>query len=396
MRQRDARRFPPAPVGWSAQREIAARFPALAERYRAALPQLRVLERRLDDEEARGRDTAYLRQALTELRWRFEYTADLAAAERALDRIGRAGALPALPGASIPAPDGSFGIGTEVWFLQLDASVDHWLAADAKAGGTPQRLLDRINAPDRLLGYLDSLLVSRLDQEGVDHRKELNFATANLVRLILQRRPVGYPWHPALEPAIRGFIADWQDPATGFFGAGYELDGRRFRTADLSMTFHMARYLDGAIGYWPQLVDTLIRIRADRYPNGWLDAAGMTAHNNYDVAVLFRLGWAKIGAAQRRVAQDELLRLTEWCLTRALAGDGTIILRAASESLPESYYFTVAFLDTVGFFDPKKRFWTDRDFADAPVLKARLEAGLLHLDPAQPMVPMALERLRAS
>ena len=162
------------------------------------------------------------------------------------------------------------------------------------------------------------------------------------------------------------------------------------------MTFHMARYLDGAIGYWPQLVDTLIRIRADRYPNGWLDAAGMTAHNNYDVAVLFRLGWAKIGAALRRQAQDELLRLTEWCLTRAIAGDGTIVLRAASESLPESYYFTVAFLDTVGFFDPEKRFWTDRDFAGAPVLKARLEAGLSHLDPAQPMVRMALERLRAS
>ncbi|HEY1260267.1 MAG TPA: hypothetical protein VGF34_13550 [Stellaceae bacterium] len=389
-------RFVQAPPGWNAQREIAARFPALAERYRAVLPQMRSLEARLDADEACGRDTSYLRQALAELRWRFEYTADLAGAERTFDRIVRTAARSGLPSVSAAGGEGGFGIGTEVWFLEIDASVDHWLAAAALADGTPPRLLDRVNDPDRLISYLDGLLVSRLDRDAVDHRKELNFATANLVRLILQRRPVGYPWHPRLEPAIRSFIADWQDPATGFFGAGYELDDRCFRTADLSMTFHMARYLDGDIGYWPQLVDTLIGMREARYPNGWLDEAGMTSHNNYDVAVLFRLGWDKISAEQRRRAQHELAHLTDWCLTNAIAADGTIALRAASESLPESYYFTIAFLDTVGFFDPAKRFWTDRPFAGAAEVKAQLETGLSHLDPAQPMARMARERLHAS
>ena len=47
--------------------------------------------------------------------------------------------------------------------------------------------------------------------------------------------------------------------------------------------------------------------------------------------------------------------------------------RAVGESLPESYYFTIAFLDTVGYFDPAKRFWTERDFPEAPALRARLE-----------------------
>ena len=66
--------------------------------------------------------------------------------------------------------------------------------------------------------------------------------------------------------------------------------GHRLRTADLSLTFHMARYLDGAIGYWPQLIDTLFAIRGRRYPNGWLDEIGLTNHNNYDVAVLLQFG----------------------------------------------------------------------------------------------------------
>ena len=59
------------------------------------------------------------------------------------------------------------------------------------------------------------------------------------------------------------------------------------------MTFHMARYLKGKINYWQQLIDTLLEIRDDRYPNGWLDDEGLTTHNNYDVATLFKLGWGK-------------------------------------------------------------------------------------------------------
>ena len=94
------------------------------------------------------------------------------------------------------------------------------------------------------------------------------------------------------------------------------------RTADLSLTFHMARYLDGRIGYWPQLIDTLLTIRDDRYPNGWLDEAGMTSHNNYDVAVLFQLGWAQMRPDQRRRARREIDRLLSWCLGTAIAPDG--------------------------------------------------------------------------
>jgi len=287
--------------------------------------------------------------------------------------------------------EGRYGTCTEVWFLKLDASVDHLLAPDFK--GKPPRFLDRINDPDRLERYLESLLVSRFPEDGVDHRKELNFASANLVRLILWRRPANYRWDPRLEPVIRRFVADWQDPATGFFGATYEIGGQRFRTTDLSMTFHMARYLEGKINYWQQLIDTLLEIRDDRYPNGWLDDEGLTSHNNYDVATLFQLGWPEMRADQRQCAGTELDRLLSWCLATAITPDGAVVARAKSESMVEGYYFTIAFLDTIGYFDPAKRFWTDRAFPEAPVLQAQLEPNVRRLHPNDPMARMSLERL---
>jgi hypothetical protein len=383
-----------APEGWSPQATIAACFPAMVELCRAAEPEIRALEARLDRDEAAGRDTSFLRQALGELHWRLQYTGDAAAAAAVLDRVRDSAALPQPPSGLSPDGDGSFGAGTEVWFLKLDASADPMLADDFAGSGPLPRFLDRVNDPLRLVSYLDSLLVSRLAEDGVDRRKELNFATADLIRLILRRRPPGYPWDQRLETVIRRFVARWQDPATGFFGADYEIAGQRWRTADLSLTFHMARYLEGRIGYWPQLIDTLLKIRDDRYPNGWLDDNGMTNHNNYDVAVLFQLGWAEMRPDQQRRAQHEIDRLLSWCLETAIRADGTVTARAVGESLPESYYFTVAFLETLGYFDPAKHFWTDRSFSDAPALRARLERRILSLHQGDPMARMAIERLR--
>jgi hypothetical protein len=385
----------PAPVGWSPQDTIAAYFPAVAELCRAAEPEIRELEARLDRDEAAGRDASFLRQALGELHWRLHYTGDAVAAAAVLDRVRAVAALPEPPSGLSPDEDGSFGAGTEVWFLKLDASVDRMLAEDFGDGGRFPRFLDRVNDPLRLASYLDSLLVSRLAEDGVDRRKELNFATADLVRLILRHRPLVYRWDKRLETVIHRFVAQWQDPSTGFFGADYQIAGQqRWRTVDLSLTFHMARYLEGKIGYWPQLIDTLIKIRAGRYPNGWLDDEGMTSHNNYDVAVLFQLGWPEMRADQRRRTQHKIDLLLSWCLETAITADGIVVARAVGESLPESYYFTVAFLDTVGFFSPARCFWTDRSFPDAPALRARLERQILRLPQGDPMARMALERLR--
>ena len=384
----------PAPAGWSPRTAIAMRFPELVELARSAQHEIRTIEAELDRREAGGCDTSCPRQILRELRWRLEYTADASGIRATLARLRTRAALSLSPATISQEADGAHGACTDVWFLKLDACIDHMLAADFDEQGRPPRFLDRINDPDRLQDYLESLLVSRLDEDGIDRRKELNFATADLVRLILWRRPRNYPWDGRLETVIRRFIIKWQDPSTGFFGADYLVGGRRLRTADLSLTFHMARYLEGAIGYWPQLVDTLFAIRDRRYPNGWLDEIGLTNHNNYDVAVLLQLGWPYMRADQRRRAEEELAGLLDWCLTMAISPEGELVARAVGKSLPESYYFTIAFLDTVGYFDPPRRFWTTLDFPEAPAVRERLKHGLSMLPQSDPMVRMACERLR--
>jgi hypothetical protein len=376
----------PAPFGWNPRTAIAMRFPDIVELARSADHEIRTIGAELDRREARGGDTSCPRQVLRELRWRLEYTANTDAVRATLARLRNRDAPSVSPAAAC----------ADVWFLKLDASVDHMLAEDFDEQGRPPRFLDRINDPGRLKDYLESLLVSRLDDDGIDRRKELNFATADLIRLILWRRPRNYTWDPRLETVIRRFVAEWQDPATGFFGADYLIDGRRLRTVDLSLTFHMARYLEGGICYWPQLIDTLLSIRDCRYPNGWLDEIGMTNHNNYDVAVLLQFSWPHMRPDQRRRAEEELIRLLDWCLTAAITPAGEIVARAIGESWPESYYFTIAFLDTVGYFDRAKRFWTEMDFPEAPALRVRFEDRLLMLPEGDPMTRMARARLHPS
>ena len=154
--------------------------------------------------------------------------------------------------------------------------------------------------------------------------------------------------------------------------------------------------LEGGIAYWPQLIDTLFAIRDGRYPNGWLDEIGLTNHNNYDVAVLLQLGWPHMRPDQGRRAEEELTRLLHWCLSCAIGPEGEIVARAVAESVPESYYFTIAFLDTVGYLNPAKRFWTELDFPEATAVRERLKERLLMLPRGDPMVRMATERLGRS
>jgi hypothetical protein len=100
-------------------------------------------------------------------------------------------------------------------------------------------------------------------------------------------------------------------------------------------------------------------------------------------------------ADQQRRGEEELGRLLDWCLTSAVTQDGRIIARAIGESLAESYYFTIAFLDAVGYFD-RKRFWTERIFPEAPAIRACLEDRLHMLPRGDPMARMAHDRLRRS
>ena len=171
----------------------------------------------------------------------------------------------------------------------------------------------------------------------------------------------GYLSGPGFYPAFERFARDWQDPATGFFGVTYvtDDDGNQIRTADLSLTFHMARYVPHLVRWWPKLIDTLLAMKGGTYPQGWLDGGtDRSDHNNYDVVELFYRGWIWMEPSQRQAASAAVKDMLDWCLEKSVKSDGNLVAPDKSDPIPDSFYYAAAFLDTTGFFKRKKRFWT--------------------------------------
>jgi hypothetical protein len=348
--------------------------------------------------ERRGRGVTCARQTLNELRWRINSTTDVAAARATLERLkgalldavsphgGDANVLP-------QDAEGSYGPCDGEWFLKLGDSGDQLLDPGGWRGKLPPRFLGRVATPASLVAYLDRIVLSDPEQEGVDRRKELNAATGVLSRLVLRGGVAGYFAKPEFRTALSAFLELWQDPETGFFGEWYRDHGRLIKTSDLSVTFHMARYTKGRIGHWPELIDTLLAIKDRPYPQGWLDSDGMTNHNDYDVAELFSLGWPHMREDQRQAARAEIRRMLDWSLAHSIGADGEIAPTAAAEPLGDMYYFAAAFLDTIGYFDKRKRFWTDEDFPGAEPLRTALEAKVRLIASDAPFAEATLARL---
>jgi len=378
--------------GRSVLREAHPEMAAFAKEARPVIAQANAA---LLAAERRKRGVSCARQTLVELRWRLNATADLAAARENLARLRAALADVEGRDANVLPQDaeGSYGTCDREWFLKLDDSGNELLDPSGWHGKIPPRFLDRVNTPASLVAYLERIIVSDLRKDGIDHRKELNAATGVLSRVVLRGGVAGYLAAPEFRTVFRSFLDLWQDPATGFFGEWYMEHGHVTKTADLSVTFHMARYTRGRIGHWPKLIDTLLAIKDRPYPQGWLDDDGMTNHNNYDVAELFSLGWPQMREDQRGAARAEIARMLDWALTHSISPDGEIAATGAAEPLGDMYYFATAFLDTIGYFDKRKRFWTDADFPQAESLRVALEAKARQIASDAPFAGATLARL---
>jgi hypothetical protein len=387
-----------APPFFQVRQALRQSHPEMAAFAKEARPVIAEADAVLLAAERQGRGDGCARQTLVELRWRVNSTVDVAAARDNLERLEaalRELASPQGHDSNILPQDteGSYGACDREWFWKLDDSSDALLDNSGWHGAIPPRLLERVNTPASLIAYLDSIVTSDPAREGVDRRKELNMATSVLARVVLRGGVAGYLSGPEFRPALRAFLDRWQDPSTGFFGEWYSDHGRLIKTADLSATFHMARYTRGEIGHWPELIDTLLAIKDRPYPQGWLDDDQMTNHNNYDVAELFRLGWPHMREDQRNAARTEILRMLDWALTHSISADGEIARAGTAEPLGDMYYFASAFLDSVGYFDKRKRFWTDADFPQAEALRIALEAKARRIASDAPFAQATLERL---
>lgn len=375
--------------------ELYKAFPKMRALSKAADATMNDAERQLAKRELAGEDTAYARAALNEAEWRIKCTSDNGAAALAVSRMVLALERAEPPNGFIQDDGGSFAPGSGVWFIKLAASTDQLLARE-----WPWRLkptfLETINDPIRLVTYLQDRSWSDLARCGQDNRKELNEAISVIARLVMRGGQAGYLAGPGFIPVFERFVRSWQDPVTGFFGMTYlTADCQKIRTNDLSLTFHMVRYVPHLVRWWPELIGTLLAMKKLRYPQGWLEPSGMTDHNNYDVVELFYRGWPSMEPSQRLAAAAAVGEMLDWCLSHSVAADGEIPDPDKGDPIPNSYYFAAAFLDTIGFFDPSKKFWTTKKLPDPTRIRSGMIARLLKFSPYNMFVEDALARLGA-
>ena len=322
-------------------------------------------------------------ERLTELRTTVHDTADFARARaetEALENLLAAPERETVPDG--PDREGAWGRCYSQWVLRLDTSYDAISEREA-ALPVPATFLDRVNGPDALLRYLRGLAVSDIAATGVNHRRELNYSVSALLRLILRDQPIGYPWAPALKDTMRQWLmGELRDPASGMWGPRYRRGDAVVFVPDLSITFHVVKYLDGDVPDWPRIIDSLLAMRDFGYPEGWREGDGYLTHDLFDVATLFRLGWPKADAAQRARMAAALGDMLDWCLVHTVRPDGSVVVDVGDDSIETAAYFAVGLLDELGYFAPAKRFWTTRNFPDGPALAARMAArireGLAH------------------
>ncbi len=354
------------------------RYPELrAERVRRAVS----LGKRVIQMEAHEQNTTCAHQILTETKWLLGDSADFRRVDQRLDALENVLNHPDLEDTATRQDprDGSWGHCYTEWFFKLDASYEHLNQGTTRnlEQSLPLRLLDRINSPTKLRDYFARVSVSDIARDGADNSRELNESMADLMRLILWDRPKGYRWDPRLKHVLMDIILHrLRNPETGWWGERYVVDGHTEFVDYLSLTFHIVRYLDGKVPELQRVAETTLALKDLNEPSGWLSDGHFTDHNNMDVAVLFRFGWSTASDSQRQAMAEQIQKMLDWCLTQSLQADGTFA-QGGDNSIEENLYFGVAFLSRIGFFDRQRRFWTNRDFPEAPEIRQRIIGSIL-------------------
>ncbi|WP_235284962.1 hypothetical protein [Thalassospira sp. HJ] len=293
--------------------------------------------------------------------------------------------------------DGSWGWQYTEFHHKFDATIVrlHELATEKRAPRHPLHFLEPVSTIPKMRAYLEDLLVSDIAATGRNKRDELGSVLCCLAQLCFKPRlrnfarehVRGIALDDAYIKAFTDFLDDIQNPETGYWGPWYCSEGKTHRYDDLSFTFHIVSYRKGDVRHWPSLIRTTLERRGEEYPVGWRSRGNFNNHNNYDVAKIFRHGWSHMTPAQQDFASTQLDGMLDWCLTHSMRKDGSFVFdEQFYNSLESCHYFGVSFLDEVGYFRPRKRFWTDRKFPEAGRVQHHVIARLNEFCPQNPSV----------
>jgi hypothetical protein len=378
---------------------------------------LQTLAASLANIQATGETMACSTQIYLEAEWLYQYTADWARLDLQLTRLAESLKDLTQSFARLQAPGtGAWGVCYDEWFLQVEATLaaleDYYQRGLSPSPPYPLQIPSEIGTPEKMIAYLNRLLVSDVATAGRDNRGELGNITTILslaffkdylrdyVRHAIGRRrddPNEQYLQPRDQAMYLEFLREWQDPVTGYWGAWYRSQGQILKTADLSITYHTIAYRRGHVAHWPQIIDTTLRIKTEPYPYGWLHDGHFNNHNNYDVVRILKYGWSHMSAAQKRQARDAIRDMLAWTLDQSLDPDGSFKTDPTFfSSVAADYYFGVSFLDEVGFWDRRKRFWTDEVLPGGESVCRRLKARLAMFKFEDLQARVAREKLSAA
>jgi len=315
-----------------------------------------------------------------EIRWRLNFTSDVQATRARLEDLRQSLKQPELQKQADEqqASDGSWGLGINEWYLRLYYSVE---AIEDKLQGKippyPLSFLDRVNSPEKLTAQLDSDLHNDFTKTGVFNREETDETFSAMARLLLETDNPPYAFHPQLKDALRDFVKRWQNPATGCWGQWLvDRHGRIWKMDDVGMTFHVISDLHGQVQHVDMVAKRLLELDQLNFPAGIRMDDHYENHLNWDAVKIYRTAWPTLDAATRDRVRDEISRMLDWCLANSLQPDGSFKTSAMDDTLVDACTYGDCFLNEIGFYDSKNRFWTDRNFPDAEVIHERIKAKL--------------------
>jgi hypothetical protein len=364
-------------------------------------PTLKPLVAEITRRQAAGEQMQYSMHIYREIRWRLNFTPDVAATRARIEDLRQSLSDPGIQklGTEQDPADGSWGRPINVWYLKLYYSVDE--ATDSTGDHPPEyplRFLDRINSPELLTAHLNDVLHDDITRTHVFNREELDETFSALARLLFARKQrLNYPFHPKLQDALREFVLTWQNPATGCWGQWLvDRHGRLWKMDDVAMTFHVVADLHGDVPHLDRIAGRILDLDNVNFPAGIRFDGHYENHLNWDVVKILKAAWPSLDEATRARGASQIERMLDWCLKNSLQPDGSFKVSELDDTLGDAYYYGVSFLDDAGYFDKRKRFWTNRDFPDAPSIRAKIETRLQSIASNDPGMKESREILQAA
>ena len=372
---------------------------AREQRQRQLSPELRPLIAELNRRQLAGENMQYSMHIYREVRWRLNFTPDIATTRARIAALRQSLNQPQLQTEATQqqTDDGGWGLGIDpgVWYLRLYYTVEDGLSSD-KAPTYPLHLLDRINSPAKLDAQLDSALFDDFTHTSEFKREELDETTSAIMRLLYGHKLTGYTFDPHLADAMRDYIEKWQNPKTGCWGQ-WVVDryGRVWKMDDTGITFHVISDLHGQVQHYDRIAKRLIELDKLDFPAGPRMSGRYENHINWDFVIIFRYAWPSLDEPTRARVRDEMQQMLDWCLSQSLQADGSFKTSEIDDTLGDAQMYGVSFLRDSGYFDPAKRFWTNRSFPDSEAVRGRIRERLEATGLGDPSLREAYDDLTA-